>query len=244
MKLRPVTSLRRAARETPRVAPAEGGQALPSDVRGLVDNATGDRLFGWAWDAARPGERLRVELRLAGEVVASTIADFARPDLAGNGVGDGCHAFEFPLTPEWAERRAELTAVAHGGDGTEVPIAMRIRRPEDALAATGLQHAMETLLTEQQRMRHDVASLRDRTAALPDAAAMEGIATAQAALERKVEALELWLTRLDGTLGEAAGRREGGAGGRVDLWEAVLIAVLTGAASAALAVAVVHYVAG
>ena len=242
MKLKPVPALRRAAREAARAA--ETSATPPpraSDVRGLIDNATPDRLYGWAWDAAYPGRRLKVELRLAGEVVANTIADFARPDLEKNGIGDGCHAFEFPLLPEWVARRSELTAVAFGVDGTEVPIAMRVRRPDDSQVATQLQRAVETLLGEQQQLRAEVTTLGERVARLPDAATVTGIESAQQELARKVEALELWLTRLDGKLAAMTPGRERRAKGRVDVWEAVLIAVLSSASSAALAAMVARY---
>lgn len=262
MKLKPVPAARRPVRDLPRsdtrdsahgVDLARSGAAreaeLPepeapaaSDVRGVIDNATTDRLYGWAWDANHPGARLKVELRLAGEVVANTIADFVRPDLARSGVGDGCHAFEFPLIPSWIERRAELTAVAFGVDGAEYPIAMRIRRPEDGPAAAAqITRAVEGLLAEQQAVRAEFAALRDRANALPDAASVAAIGAAQDELARKVEQLELWLTRLDGRLGDAALRAQGGGAGRLDKWQAVLIAVLASTASAALAVAVSRY---
>ena len=94
-----------AAKPTPPVAVARPA------IRALIDNATADRLYGWAWNASEPDKRLTIELRLADKAVASTTADLARPDLADNGIGDGCHAFEFPLRPEWIERRGELSAV-------------------------------------------------------------------------------------------------------------------------------------
>lgn len=235
MKLRPVPTVGRAPRPAPRAAPAT--RAAPSEVRGLVDNATAERLYGWAWDAAHPARRLRVELRLAGEAVASAVADQPRPDLAGNGVGDGRHAFEFPLDPAWLERRGELSVVAFGADGAEAPIAMRIRRAEDAQAAAQLRRAVEELAEEQRDLRAGLALLRERAAALPEAAAVAAIGAAQEELARKVQALELWLTRLDGRLGEAASAREARGEGRLDGWEAALIAVLAAAAAAALAVA-------
>jgi len=259
MKLKPVPAARRALRDLPRgdarhaaeFARGEAAHAsdLPptdvvgdSDVRGVIDNATSDRLYGWAWDASHPGARLKVELRLAGEVVANTIADFVRPDLARGGVGDGCHAFEFPLIPSWIERRAELTAVAFGADGSEHPIAMRIRRPEEAPgSAAQIARAVEALGTEQDSLRAEVAALRDRANLLPDAVAVAAIGAAQEELTRKVEQLELWLTRLDGRLGDAALRAQGSGAGRLDKWQAVLIAVLASAASAAMAVAVSRY---
>jgi Effector Associated Constant Component 1 len=254
MKLKPVPAVRRVTRDmvtraaTAAVATAPETDAPPaSDVRGLIDNATADRLYGWAWDAAYPGRRLKVELRLAGEVVANTIADFVRPDLAKLGVGDGCHAFEFPLTSAWSERKAELTAVAFGVDGTEVPIAMRIRRAAEELSGMPgqLQRVVEGMLAEQQQIRGEIAALREQAGQAPQAVAtVQSLATAQEEMAKKLQSLELWLTRLDGTVGAAAARPDAPAKGMVDVWETVLIAVLAGAGCAALAVAVTQYLAG
>jgi hypothetical protein len=213
----------------------------PSDVRGLIDNATSDRLYGWAWDAAHPGRRLKVELRLAGDIVANTLADFARPDLASNGVGDGCHAFEFPLIPDWVERRAELTAIAFGADGTEFPIAVRIKRQDDVQVATQLQRTVEGVVADQQLIRRDFAELRERAAQLPEAAAVDGIAGAGQEMQRRLDSLELWITRLDGKLGAITAPQDGGSAGRLDPWAAVLIAVLASAASAGLALAAARW---
>jgi hypothetical protein len=244
MKLRSLPSARRTVGvQGQGGAPAPAVAAVPSDVQGLIDNATSDRLFGWAWDTTHPGRRLKVELRLAGEVVANTVADFVRPDLAKNGVGDGCHAFEFPLLPEWVARRAELTVVAIGADGTEFPIAVRIRRPDDAQLGTQIQRALEGLIAEQQQIRQEFAEMRERAARLPEAAAVDAIAEAGQALQQRLDSLELWITRLDGRLGD--GQASAGAaaqgGGRLDPWQAVLVAALASAASAALALAAARF---
>lgn len=244
MKLKPVPSARRAARDLPASddAPTTEPPAT-SDVRGVIDNATSDRLYGWAWDANHPGARLRVELRLAGEVVANTIADFVRPDLARTGVGDGCHAFEFPLVPAWIERRAELTAVAFGADGTEFPIAMRLRRTGEGAPAAAAQivRALEAMQGEQEGIRAELAALRDRAGSLPEAGAVAAMRHSQDELHRKVEQLELWLTRLDGQLGDADLRGDAAGSGRLDIWQSVLIAVLASASSAALGVVVARH---
>jgi hypothetical protein len=255
MKLRPLPSARRAMREqeeastppTPpipsssSVIPASDTLGAASDVRGLIDNATSDRLFGWAWDAAHPGRRLKVELRLAGEVVANTIADFARPDLSKNGVGDGCHAFEFPLIADWVERRAELTAIAFGADGSEFPIAVRIRRPDDSQVSTHLQRMVDGVLDEQQQIRRELADFREKAAQLPEAAAVDAIAQAGHELQQRLGSLELWIARLDGKLGEITLPGEGRSASGLDPWQAVLLAVLASAVSAALALAAAKY---
>lgn len=192
-----------------------------SGIQALIDNATSDRLYGWAWNPVDPDQRLAVELRLADATVAATTADLARPDLADNGIGDGCHAFEFPLRPEWIERRAELSAVVRCEDGAEVPVAVRIRRPDDAQVATQLQRAVERLSAEQ-------AALRREMAARPDASAE---------LRERLDQLEVWVARLDARLGKGSGQ-PAPAGGGLDPWQAALIAVLASASCAALAFAI------
>lgn len=238
MKLKPVPTARRLARDLPSSEDHAAESPQTSDVRGLIDNATADRLYGWAWDAAHPGARLKVELRLAGEVIANTIADFVRPDLARTGVGDGCHAFEFPLVPAWIERRSELTAVAYGVDGGECPIAMRLRRTDDnaapGAATAQIVRALETLQGDQEGLRAELRTLRERTEGLPDMGTVAAMRHAQDSLERKVEQLELWLTRLDDRLGEVTLRDVPEGGTRLDVWQAALIAVLASGVSAGL----------
>ena len=57
---------------------SEDALGAPAEIRGLVDAFSPDRLHGWAWNATRPEERVKVELRLGDAVVACTVADFAR----------------------------------------------------------------------------------------------------------------------------------------------------------------------
>jgi len=260
MKLKPLPARSRAAPVAAATADYDGAspaEAVPvalvassgttgtddarpvSEVRGLIDNATPDRLYGWAWDAMHPGTRLQVELRLAGEVMARTIADFPRPDLAKNGIGDGKHAFEFALIPDWVDRHRELTVAAFGVDGSEFPIAVRIRRLDDTQVATQLQKLVETAMAEQQSMRDDFAALREQAAALPQASAVAAMTASQADLGEKVRALEIWLARLDGKLSENQRPPEPAAGGmRLDPWQAALIATLASVGSAALALSI------
>lgn len=244
VKLRSVPSVRLTDQAQDDAAASASSPASPSaDVRGLVDNATSDRLYGWVWDAANPGYRLKVELRLAGQVVASAIADSTRPDLAANGIGDGSHAFEFPLTEEWFERRAELSVVAIGADGTEFPVAIRLRRPDDSRIATQLQQAVEAVRAEQQQIRAELAGLRERAARLPETAAVEEIARAGRDTQQRLEALELWISRLDDRLGKVVAPRDVRAGARLDPWQAALLAVLASMASAVMALAAAHFLA-
>ncbi len=242
--LRSVPPVRRAGEAPGDAAASAASPAPPSaTVHGLVDNATSERIYGWVWDTANPGYRLKVELRLANETVATTIADRARPDLAGNGVGDGNHAFEFPLSERWFERRAELTVVAIDAGGKEHPISVRLSRPDDSKVMAQLQRAMERLRGEQQRLRAEFARLQERAAQLPEPAAIDEIARTGHEIQQRLDALELWVSRLDDRLGEAAAPRNAKAGGRLDPWQAALLAVLASMASAIMALAAAHFLA-
>lgn len=211
-----------AGHSPPAEAETRSAPAVRPGIRALIDNASADRLYGWAWNAADPDRRLTVELRLADKAVASATADLPRPDLAGNGIGDGCHAFEFALRPEWVERRGELSAVVRCEDGADVPVAVRVRRPDDAQVGTRLQRSVENLAAEQ-------AALRQEMAARPDASAD---------LRERLDQLEMWVARLDARLGEFSAPPRTAAGGGLDPWQAALAAVLASATSAAMALAV------
>lgn len=86
------------------MAPAPGSSlparqdSLPAHAGGIlgcIDAIDGDRLFGWAWDPARPSARLPIEIYVDGDRTARMEAAQLREDLAANGIGDGYHAFEY-----------------------------------------------------------------------------------------------------------------------------------------------------
>lgn len=168
-----------------------------ADLQGLVDNAAPDRLYGWAWNANGPGERVSIEARLGATTVHATTADLARPDLAKAGVGDGCHAFEIPLDADWIRRRSELSVIARAADGTEMVVPVRIRRPPGEVGETGMQRAVEALVAGQRRLHEDLRAITDR---LPEADERDALATLTQShrdLHERLEVLTLWLTRLD-----------------------------------------------
>ncbi|NMJ43411.1 hypothetical protein GWK16_19335 [Roseomonas sp. JC162] len=225
----------------PTLSRPEGASARTTELRGLVDNATPDRLYGWVWNASAPDERVVVEIRLGSEVVFRTVADFARPDLAKAGIGDGCHAFEIPLQPEWIRRRADLAVLARAADGTEMPVPVRIPRPaaeEQPLSDGGLQRAVEAVAAGQRRLHEDIRSIAARVPEGGDRGQLDSLLRTQGQLAEKVETLTLWMTRLDERLAALPTpapavrprRRQGG-------WTIVLVLVLVAAGVAALAVA-------
>jgi hypothetical protein len=207
-----------------------------ADIRGLVDNATPDRLYGWAWNATDAKERVTIEARLGATTVHATRADLARPDLAKAGVGDGCHAFEIPLEAEWIRRRSELTIVARCADGTETVVPVRVRRAAGDAEDAGLPRTLDALVAGQRRLHEDLRAIAAR---LPEAGSQEALASlvqSHRDLQERLEVVAMWLTRLDERLAampaaaEPAPARGGG-------WTILLGGVLGTLGAAALLLA-------
>jgi hypothetical protein len=172
----------------------------PATLQGLVDNATPDRLYGWAWNATGPGERVAIEARLGTTMVFATTADLARPDLAQAGVGDGCHAFEIPLEADWVRRRAELAIVARATDGTEMAVPVRIRRPAGDAPERDMQRTVEAVVAGQRRLHDELRAMAARLPSAPEREALGALAQSHRDLQERLEVLTLWLTRLDDRL--------------------------------------------
>ena len=216
----------------------EVAEARPSEIQGLVDNVQGGRVFGWAWNPARPGERVTIELRLGAETVATTQAAAERADLQGAGVGDGHHAFDFALKPEWIARRADLFVVARAADGLEAPLPLLGARPALAVVpdppnapALTLTRAVQTLAREQQAIQERVHVALQR---------LGDVAAGTAALEdfqARVETLEAWCLRLDDRLAALTDAEKPTITPRrtLDVWQIVLgVAVVAGFGGALL----------
>ncbi|MCJ2069744.1 Hint domain-containing protein [Methylobacterium sp. J-030] len=72
-------------------------------VQAWMDRCDGTHIAGWAQDAAHPDAPVCLDIVVDGVVVAMTLAEQYRADIAAAGVGDGRHGFEIdldePLTP-------------------------------------------------------------------------------------------------------------------------------------------------
>lgn len=229
--------------EAGRVTEGPGAPGRTSDVRGVIDSVTPDRLYGWAWDHGHPTHRVPVLLRIAGRTVAEGVADMLRADLAKAGIGDGFHAFELPLDADMRDRMADVTVVALGADGREFQIAARLPRREEAPAGTPLQRVVDGVIAEQREMRRELAALRDRTERLPAAEAVEAARRLGEEVETRFSHLEIWLTRLDAALADLTVEPEPRARGGIDPWQAVLYAILASLSVGALAAAAARWLA-
>ena len=162
-------------------------------VAGYVEAVTADRMLGWAWGPRAPGLRAIVELRLGQEVVASTVAEQPRPDLASSGIGDGNHAFELVIPATLQGRAAELSVWARAGDADPV----RIGAPPAAEALSDqvvrLLHGLEAVMGAQRVLHRGIQAL----ASQQDTANLAKITAAQEVMVEQFAMLERFVVRLD-----------------------------------------------
>jgi hypothetical protein len=203
-------------------AVAEEAEALPA-LAGHVDTWRRDGVYGWAWYPDRPDERVVLELRHGAEVVAVFTADRPRSDLAANGVGDGCHAFECPLPPELADVLPADLSIVVAGTGQPVPrsdlqvssslvngLLDRLSALEGVAGALAAQSSTATRMAEgsvlhADGVRQDVARLGADLAAL--AAGLDDLRARDLAdLRRRFEETDAFLMRVDRILADLPDR--------------------------------------
>jgi glycosyltransferase involved in cell wall biosynthesis len=69
----------------------------PAALRGMIDDATPERVSGWAQDPAFPDRRVALLVTADDVLLARVLADRPRDDLRQAGLGDGRHGFELNL---------------------------------------------------------------------------------------------------------------------------------------------------
>ncbi len=174
-------------------SPVIAATGASASVTGYVEAMTADTALGWAW---QPGSatRLRIQLRRGIAIVAETVADGMRSDLAQSGIGDGRHAFAVPIPETMRKHAAGLRVVAILEDGSEIALAAPPATGSEAMRIEQLQKGVD-MLVASQRLIH-----RNLQAALlqpsPNGALAE-IATAQASLRQAIETVELFAVRLE-----------------------------------------------
>ena len=67
--------------------------ALTVAFRGFLDEASHERVTGWAWDSDRPGDGIVLMISVDGTPLRRVVANVFRPDLEQAGIGDGRHSF-------------------------------------------------------------------------------------------------------------------------------------------------------
>ena len=143
---------------------------------------------GWCWDPARPGRRVRLEVRVDGEPVGTVAADGFRGDLRDAGIGDGAHAFSFLLPWEVvAGRSLAHVGVADADTGVALHASAVFRR--------------QAMLPVEERLREVERQLRLLAARLGDAETRAG--QEQAATRGMLATVGAFFARLAQTPPEA-----------------------------------------
>jgi SAM-dependent methyltransferase len=122
------------------------------EIEGFKDGVIGGALIGWARDEFDPGVRLAVEIHHGNRLLATITADQFRQDLHEANIGDGQHAFVYPLPPELHSKDPDEFHVKVAGTRIELFAAPRRQHlplchipppPEEFLRATGHANVAE-----------------------------------------------------------------------------------------------------
>lgn len=190
---------------TAATATAPETEAKPARIEGYLDAVDGKLVHGWAWDRDKPEERLGIELWFEGRLVATACADQLRADLRGNGIGDGHHAFAATLGDSLGSVAAEaLTAYAVPPDGGE-RVVLKLRGAADEAAAMEamlrrLNGTAETIVLGQRQLAAALRNGLRQTAAadmVPLERTLAEIAGTQAALQKQIAGIEVFLLRFE-----------------------------------------------
>jgi hypothetical protein len=101
--------------ESRAVRPAEGTPSAADACEGWVDAVDADAVSGWVCDRRAPERVVEVEIRDGDRPIAVLPAGLYRPDLAEAGMGDGRHAFRFPIAHRLADGREHTLSVRVAG---------------------------------------------------------------------------------------------------------------------------------
>ncbi len=175
---------------------------------GYIDAIADGRVYGWAWDRERPGDRLEVQVKLGDAVLVNGAADRPRSDLAASGIGDGAHAFELSL-PDGTDMDSIGIVVVSPTTGDSTTLHVRHVPqlddvPEELQRVTATVHSLSVVQKQTATAILDVLKeMRDtrrgpgasQLAALEEAVAQ--IAAGQQALQKRFETVEVFLLRFD-----------------------------------------------
>ena len=228
----------------------------PAALRGFIDAVEGTRIFGWAWNPAKPQDRLEVRIFAGKRLLTKTVAEKPRIDLRRNGIGDGAHAFDVDLEAI-SSGDALRVVVSHPDQGGEDLELLAPTEEERAAAATfaasfgPVLDRLETAIVAQRRIQTGhTTSLGELTAtarrlaevAIADGGlvdTVQGLRERQQAIADRLSELEVFLVRFDGVIGDFNTRLEALAKQHVHgikghlLWLAAAVGLVAGVALAA-----------
>ena len=86
-------------------------------VAGTCDGLDGEGVHGWAWQPGNPDVRVEIGQWVDGGIVARTIANLPRSDLAAAGIGDGCYGWRMPVRLDPAKAGAQKIEIRDSDGG-------------------------------------------------------------------------------------------------------------------------------
>jgi hypothetical protein len=82
---------------------------------GAVTSADADEILGWAWNVRQSGDPVRVDVYADGALLATTLADQFREDVANARVGDGRHGFSLATPAFLKDGKSHVITVKASG---------------------------------------------------------------------------------------------------------------------------------
>ena len=91
--------------------------AAESTIEGHQDDWGPHAIVGWAWDSAHPEQRLRIEVRADGKLLATADADQFRDDIKAADKGDGKYGMVFPTPDSLKDGKPHSIQLSVAGGG-------------------------------------------------------------------------------------------------------------------------------
>jgi ubiquinone/menaquinone biosynthesis C-methylase UbiE len=87
---------------------------------GFIDGMDAERIWGWAWDSAKPSDVIDVDFLVDGKYIRSVSADQLGADLLAAGIGNGCHRWSCALADLANDDQLHEINVRFGGSSAEL----------------------------------------------------------------------------------------------------------------------------
>lgn len=131
-----------------------------SSVIGHLDGIDGDgHARGWAYDRAKPGAAIEVELVLNDVVVGTALAQLERPDLIAAKIGSGRHGFRIPVALEGPVGELNVLKARVVGSTQELASAA-VLTSEDICRIAAVELPLDDFPSVQSVVRHRDGSRR------------------------------------------------------------------------------------
>lgn len=94
--------------------------AGPPVYEGFHDITNCNGIMGWAWDKNQPDQPLQVEIYDGDTLLATVEASDFREDLLKAGIGNGKHAFTYPVPPRLKDGKPHSIRMKYAGTAIEL----------------------------------------------------------------------------------------------------------------------------